>query len=202
MPIIRTNKELRPRNIHDFYPTPVDVCKATLKNYLISYYDDMVVLDAGCGEGVWGQALHKTFPYAISIGIDDRAVNDEYYDTVLKGDYRDFNFGGEQFDLVMGNPPYKFAEEFIRKSITVLRDNGQILFLLRLAFLESQKRLNGLWKEFPPTYVHVLGKRPSFMGDVSRKTDSDAYAIFDWRFGVEKKSPEIDWLDWDYEKEN
>jgi hypothetical protein len=51
--------------------------------------------------------------------------------------------------------------------------------LLRLAFLEGQKRAP-FWKAQPPYSVSVLAKRPSFTGG---GTDSAAYAFFEWRRG-------------------
>jgi hypothetical protein len=81
----------------------------------------------------------------------------------------------------MGNPPYSHAEAFIRKHMTLLDAGGHCVQLLRLAFLEGQRRRRGLWKEFPAKTIYVLGKRPSFTGD--GRTDATAYAIFLWERG-------------------
>lgn len=85
------------------------------------------------------------------------------------------------FDLIVGNPPYEYAEEFVRMALRHLAPHGSIVFLFRLAFLESQDRGAGLWREYPPYRVSVCSKRPSFTGN--GKTDSAAYALYYWRHG-------------------
>jgi hypothetical protein len=85
------------------------------------------------------------------------------------------------YDLIIGNPPYEYAEEFVRQSLRYLAPTGRIVFLLRLAFLESQERGVGLWREHPPYRVLTCSKRPSFTGN--GKTDSAAYAVYYWKHG-------------------
>lgn len=87
----------------------------------------------------------------------------------------------ERPDLIIGNPPFEYAEEFCRKSFEALRPGGFVVFLLRLAFLCGQGRGRGFWIEFPAYSFHPLPERPSFTGDGG--TDSTEYAIFCWRKG-------------------
>jgi hypothetical protein len=77
------------------------------------------------------------------------------------------------FDVAIMNPPYRLAEEFVRKALTVSRE---VVVLLRLGFLASQKRAEWL-RECPPD-VYVLPKRPSFTG---KGTDATDYAWMVWR---------------------
>lgn len=93
---------------------------------------------------------------------------------------------------MIGNPPYRLAEEAVRWGLTHLRFGGAVVMLLRLAFLEGQARGRGLWREFPPSRVRVLTRRPSFTGN--GKTDATAYAIFEW--AGSPKATTLDWLDW------
>lgn len=89
--------------------------------------------------------------------------------------------------------PFADAEVFVRHSLHLLKPKGYLVFLLRLAFLESQKRGNGLWDEFPPQAVHVLVERPSFTGN--GKTDETAYAIYIWRKDWTGDT-RLEWLSW------
>lgn len=89
--------------------------------------------------------------------------------------------------------PYADAEIFVRRSLQLLKTKGHLIFLLRLAFLESQTRGNGLWQQYPPKEVHVLVERPSFTGN--GKTDETAYAIYIWQKGV-YGNPTLHWLSW------
>jgi hypothetical protein len=194
--IITTNKQMRPRDPADYYPTPIEICRASLA-LLPNYADpnpEPFIIDPGAGDGVWGEAARERWPYAEISGCDIRDLpQPPAYDQWLpKWDFVHQAIGGGA-DLVIGNPPYKFAEEFVRKALRFTANGGYVLFLLRLAFLEGQSRGNGLWRESPPQSVHVLSARPSFTGD--GKTDATAYAIYIWRKGWQGQTS-LGWLDW------
>lgn len=75
-----------------------------------------------------------------------------------------------RYDLVLTNPPYRQAQDFIEKSLLIA---DQAVFLLRLNFLEGRKRAAFL-RQYTPD-VYVLSRRPSFTG---KGTDATAYAWF------------------------
>ena len=85
-----------------------------------------------------------------------------------------------RYDLVMGNPPYGKAQDFVQRSLELLAPGGVLVQLLRLSFLEGQKRA-AWWKTTPLERVLVCSKRPSFTTDGG--TDACAYGIFYWRQG-------------------
>lgn len=232
MTIIRTKKVLRPRSAHDFYETPPELVQAAL-DLLPAYLKPKVIHDPGAGTGVWGREAHKVFPKATIVGIDSHYSKPDgnAYKLWIESDYIQYAYPG--VDLVIGNPPYgdewnefqklekkrlgkKYirpkrpasfpmadAEAFVRAGYNSLRPNGIMIYLLRLAFLESQKRGEGLWVDMPPLSVHVLIERPSFTGN--GKTDETAYAIYLWRKpGNAVPSwqdnwdgfPDLQWLSW------
>jgi len=183
---------MRPRDKNDFYPTPLGLCRAALSK--VDYWRVGSILDPGCGTGVWGEAARERWPSAYLEGIDIVQKLDDYdtYDQLSLCNYL-FYSSYRSFDLVVGNPPYKFAEEFVRKSKEILREGGIILMLLRLAFLEGQERGAGFWKEFRPQTVFVCSRRPSFTGN--GKTDATAYGVYMWVDGYTGNTT-LDWLDW------
>ena len=67
------------------------------------------------------------------------------YDGVFQGD-------------IITNPPYSIAEEFVRKSIEVLQSGHKVAMLLRLNFLEGQKRRK-LFEKYNPCRIYVFSKR-------------------------------------------
>jgi hypothetical protein len=79
----------------------------------------------------------------------------------------------------VGNPPYLQAQEHIEHALSL--EPVGVAFLLRLGFLEGQKRA-AFWRKHPPHTVHVLSKRPSF---TVGGTDSAAYGFFVWRNDVQ-----------------
>jgi len=85
----------------------------------------------------------------------------------------------QRFAVILGNPPYSLAMEFVQKSLTLLdpRVNGAcVALLLRLGFLESSKRCAWLRENTPSIYV--LPNRPSFRW---KGNDSATYAWLVWR---------------------
>jgi hypothetical protein len=79
------------------------------------------------------------------------------------------------FDVVITNPPYNQALEFVKQSMLF---GTTVVMLLRLNWVASQKR-HAFVREHPPD-VYVLPNRPSFTG---KGTDSIEYAWFVWGQG-------------------
>ena len=108
----------------------------------------------------------RIFNYLISKGLNTKWAE------ISEGiDYLTTPF--EKVDLILTNPPFSLAQEFIEKAI---KEADTVIMLLRLNYLGSQKR-NIFWNKFPPTALHVLSKRPSFTGS---GTDATEYAWFIW----------------------
>lgn len=76
-------------------------------------------------------------------------------------------------DLIVTNPPFSLALEFLTKS---LAQPASVAYLLRVNFLGSQKRKE-FWQANPLSHLYVLSRRPSFTG---HGTDSTEYAWFVW----------------------
>ena len=100
---------------------------------------------------------------------------------------------------IVGNPPYNDAEAHTRHALTGATEG--VAFLLRLAFLESVRRLP-FWQAHRPSAVYVIVPRPSFTAD--GKSDSAAYGWFVWHIdsvltptpGSLRQHPDLRWLSW------
>jgi SAM-dependent methyltransferase len=211
----RTKSE-RGRAPRDLYITPSELALEAIIRFLVdeglTEREVVMSLDAGCGTGVWGDAI-KWFGYydpqkgtmysPIIDGIDIVENVSEYlkkkvYDHVWEMDFFDLHDGG--YNLIFGNPPYSLAEEFIRHSFELLEPDGYIYFLLRLSFLEGITRGKELFREYPPKRIYVCSRRPSFFSTNGKHTtDTLAYAMFLWQKGYEEKT-ELSFLNWDYKK--
>lgn len=180
---------LRERHPHDFYPTDSAFVESGL---------DMLprvpqrILDPGMGAGIWGNVARERFPHAEIVGVELRqdAPFMRWYDWNIRADFLQMS-PAPIFDCVIGNPPYKLAEDFVRHSMACLVDGGHLVFLLRLAFLESLSRYTLFTVEMPPLKIGVCSDRPSFTGD--GKTDATAYAFFVWQKG-HVGNTSIDWV--------
>ena len=93
------------------------------------------------------------------------------YCEILEG--RDFFDWTSEVDLILTNPPFSLAKEFIDHSLTISQTS---IMLLRINYLGSISR-HQWWKENTPTALHVLSKRPSFTGT---GTDATDYAWYVW----------------------
>lgn len=96
---------------------------------------------------------------------------------------------------IITNPPYKYAKEFVEKALEVIKSGNKVAMLLKIQFLESEKRY-GLFKDNPPKYVYVFTKRVScaMNGDFdSYPSSAMCYAWYIWEKGY-KGEPVIRWL--------
>jgi SAM-dependent methyltransferase len=183
--IITTDKEMRPRQEQDYYPTPDWLIHTTLIRTAIAVQpsNTFYILDPGAGKGEWGKFIKLQYPMAYLIGVDPNhapeqgSIEAASYDKWISDDYLEI-LPDYVFDLVIGNPPYILAEEFVRHSMTLLKPGGSVVFLLRLAFLEGQARGESFWRKYPLHDLPICSKRPSFTGN--GKTDATAYAVYHW----------------------
>lgn len=86
---------------------------------------------------------------------------------------KDFFEFTDDVDLIITNPPFSIAKEFIDHSLELC---NTCIMLLRINYLGSISR-HEWWKKQPPTAMFVLSKRPSFTG---KGTDATDYAWFVW----------------------
>ena len=204
---------------HDYYPTPPSCVSAILQksysehNYIFTPERDnrtgvrevYKALDVGAGTGIWGKVLKKTFPklpiqlWGLDIQPFPKPAEYDYWlsGTDFLSEQRNLLLTDDSFDLVMGNPPFKHAEKFVRRSLDLTKYGGYVIMLTRLAFLESIGRATGLFEEHPPATVTVLARRPSFHLD--RKTGSLAYCATVWQKGIHDAITELNWLNWNYD---
>jgi hypothetical protein len=196
--MITVDKQMRERDPLDHYPSPQALADRAVRELLRPPFAHRpVVIDPGAGTGVWGEAIGKRWGEAEIYGIecDPKYPAHPFYDDWYVRDYLDpaLRTTGT-LEIVVGNPPYGLAEEFVRRSLSLLHETGQLLFLLRLGFLASQGRGRGLFVEHPPTRVHVCVSRPSFTGD--GKTDATEYAMFYWDLARHGAPTQLRWWDW------
>lgn len=90
-------------------------------------------------------------------------------------------------DWVIGNPPFRLAEEFIAKGISVAGIGCAML--VRTSFLEGVGRYSRLFSVRPPTITAQFVERlPLVKGRVDRKASTaTAYAWLIWVGGMERQ---------------
>ena len=172
------------RNKHDYYITPQDHIKLFWNKWLNNHKDfdrvNVQVLDPSAG----GDEFHEmSYPAVLQPTLQDTIytmdirIREDSRATYI-GDYLTSNLSWHP-DLIITNPPFNLAMEFIKKAINDITDDGYVIMLLRLNFLGSLKRFNFL-KNNMPIEIYVHSKRMSFIPN-SSKTDSIEYAHFVWQ---------------------
>lgn len=171
----------RIRNKYDYYVTPEEDVRSFLEAFTQDHGDvftGKLILDPCAG----GDEDHEmSYPVVIEDMFNqDTMTMDIREDSKaeLKEDFLDYDFKDLKPDVVITNPPFNRAMEFIEKSLEC--SDKYVIMLLRLSFLESKKRYD-FFQDSMPTYIYVHHKRISFTDD--GKTDSAAYAHFVWEKG-------------------
>jgi len=173
----------------DRYYTPDVFARACVARMTIP--EGATVLEPSVGGGAFVRAVlaatRGTADIA-AVDMDPDADGFTLCDEITIGDFLDYAdlLANPGYDLVIGNPPYAFAADHVRAA---LKCAPRVGFLLRLNFLESQKRAQ-LWKDTPLAAVHVFSCRPSFTGGGS---DATGYAFFVWD-KAHKGPPSLHWV--------
>lgn len=139
------------RAVGDFYPTP----ECALDVLLAQMWFDGPIWECCSGGGAISKYLE-----AKGYEVESTEIR-EGPDVYGRGGV-DFLAEDQTRTNIITNPPFCLAEEFIRQGIRLT--TGKCAFLLRLAFLESERRYK-LFTEFPPAKIVVISRRLPFFHD-------------------------------------
>jgi len=179
----------------DKYYTPL-WCVQQCIDYVLPLMSDepfKTILEPGAGLGAFLKPLRAAYPNALIHANDiDQTVGP--WSDVSESFFLDYlNVGmppldgGKRYDLVVGNPPFTFAMEFISKSLEL---SEAVVFILRQGFMSSAER-SRFFREHKPSVVRIISARPSFTPD--GETDSADYCWIGWKRGFTGKT-DLDWL--------
>jgi hypothetical protein len=178
-----SNHALEDRETHDYYATQPDAMDAILK---IHKFDDTIWENA-CGEGHLSKRLEEFGKSVYSTDLVDRGYGDDFFDFLSS----DIHWDGD----IITNPPYKYAKEFVERSLEAINTGNQVAMFLKLTFLEGQRRRE-LFDVAPPKYIYVFSARKTCAknGDFKNAGSSAAcYAWFIWEKGFTGE-PVVRWL--------
>ncbi|MDR1090108.1 MAG: hypothetical protein LBL79_03455 [Prevotella sp.] len=165
------------RECNDYYATEPKAVELLLN---IEDFNNNI-LEPACGEGAISEVLVK------------HGYNVQSYDLID----RDYGIGGVDFlkcenkwsgDIIT-NPPYKYAQEFVEKSLELVEAGAKIAMFLKIQFLEGKKR-RSLFDRNPPKTVYVSSSRlkcvknGEFVKSRKKKESSAvAYCWYIWEKG-------------------
>ena len=182
------------RHIADYYVTPVDDIVKFLSAFdeevTLNIWDRQILDPCAGGDELHAMSYPKALKeyYAIKDEVIIRTI-DIREDSLAENklDYLHTKLNYKPF-VIISNPPFNQAMEFIKKALDDVADDGYVMMLLRLNFLETKARKD-FFDNYMPSWIFVHHKRMSFT-DVGG-TDSVAYCHMVWKKGSYPKFAKI-----------
>lgn len=171
----------------DFYasdPLAID-CLLNIAPDLLD--KNIPVWECACGQGHLSKRLIQKGYKVFSSDKVDRGYGHKEDFFFCPGPYNACN--------IITNPPYNFAEEFVRHAIDIVSEGAIVAMLLRLLFLEGKTR-SILFEQFPPRRIGIFSFRLTCAknGDFSGANQgAQAYAWFIWQKGF-KGETQLRWI--------
>lgn len=185
-----SNHSEKDREKDDYYATN----PSALKIFLKKLKEDGIELDKNihenaCGGGHLSEVLKSEGYEVFSTDLIDRGYKgmNSTFD-VLK---QKIEWSGD----ILTNPPYKYAEDFLKRSMDSISDGNKVIMFLKIQFLEGKKRKE-LFKKYPPKYVYVNSARQlcAMNGEFEKYTATAlCYCWFVWEKGF-SGDPVIKWI--------
>lgn len=175
-----SNHSEKERETNDFYATDPHA----LEIFLDKLEQDNIKLhrniwECACGQGHLSEVLKRKGYHVVSSDIFDRGYENTYIINFLDNINKNIKID------ILTNPPYKYAQEFVEKSLEIQANGYYTIMFLKIQFLEGQARKK-MFQKYPPKYVYVNSARQIcyINGHMSKKMSSaSCYCWFIWEKG-------------------
>lgn len=162
---------------NDLYETPAVAVEALLRHVVVP----AVVWEPACGPGAIARVLRAAGRHVVATDLVDYASPDQ---DACGRDFLMERAPPQGAEAIVTNPPFKLAGEFVEHALDLV---PRVVMLLRLAFLESERRRSILDRGALES-VHVFRNRLPMMhrdgqgiAPAARTTSSAlAFAWFAW----------------------
>lgn len=171
----------------DDFPTPPWATRALVEHVLgAASVQGLTCLEPAAGRGYMARPLSEYFAK-----VD--AADAYPYGFAPVRDFLTHPYEACSHDWVITNPPFRLAEEFVYRALSVARTG--VAILARTVFLESVGRYGGIFKDTPPSIFAQFTERvPMVKGRVDPKASTaTGYAWFVWKKGV-NSHPRLAWV--------
>jgi hypothetical protein len=175
---------------YDFYSTN----KASVRTFLTEYLKEHIInyaWECACGIGNISKVLEEYNIKHIDTDLIDRGYGTGGIDFLKQTELID-----SSIDVIITNPPFKNADEFIKKSIEL--NSKYIILFGKITILEGKKRYNDIWSKYKPYRIYIHTSRQGCGGYGQEDFfNGGAAACFMWYiFNTQdyNKDPVIKWL--------
>ena len=137
------------------------------------------IWEPSCGEGHLSKVFENAGHDVFSSDLIDRG-----YGVQMDFLEQKKSFNGD----IVTNPPYKYAKEFIEKSIELVSEGNKVCMFLKIQFLEGKARKK-LFELYPPKMIWVsssrimCAKNGDFKEMIAGGGSAVAYGWFIWEKG-------------------
>ena len=138
-----TDKE---REVNDYYATEPRAAELLCDLVKFSPY----IWECACGAGHLSQVFEQRGYLVKSTDLIDRGYGESGVDFLQCTK----PFCGD----IVTNPPYKFAQQFVEKALSLVSDGHRVAMFLKLTFMEGKGRKT-LFTQTPPKYIFVSSSR-------------------------------------------
>lgn len=177
-----------PADSPDDFPTPPWATRALIEHVVgTTNVRSSTCLEPACGRGYMSRPLAEYFS-----SVDSADAHSYGFGHIR--DFLTFPYEALSHDWVITNPPFRLAEEFVNRAMTVARSG--VAILARTVFLESVGRYETIFKTNPPTVFAQFSERvPMVKGRVDQKASTaTGYAWFVWQKSEAVGSPRLTWV--------
>lgn len=174
-----TNHTSEERQNEDYYAT--DPKAAILLLELEKFSEN--IWECACGEGHLSQVFEKAGYKVRSSDLMDRGFGETGVDFLSE---ENKFWDGD----IITNPPYKYAQEFIQKSLDIIPNGKKVAMFLKVQFMEGKGRKN-MFLSNPPKVVYVsssrllCAKNAEFDKMIANGGSAVAYAWYIWEKGFD-----------------
>jgi len=162
------------REQNDYYATHPKAMEDLLKREIFNNR----IWEPACGEGNLSEVLKANNYEVYSTDLIDRGYQDEVLDFLESN----IKFDGD----IITNPPFKYTNEFILKSLESIPLGNKVAMFLKLNYLSGKKRYREIYSKFPPYRIYVFSGRTACSKNNTPegfKGGAMDYAWFIWEKG-------------------
>ena len=162
----------------DYIPTPPFATRALYEYVapeLWANSKEWVAYDPAAGQGHMTRVFKEYgHPKVIATDIEPTEGG------ILKRDFLDTtDYRPDTADVIITNPPYKYFNEFVDRSLSEARVG--VAMLCRVQSLEGQRRYASLYSNRPPTQIAFFSDRIPFkVGKVVRRAPKMFFHVWVW----------------------
>lgn len=149
---------------------------------------DRKIWEPACGEGNLAEVLKKHGHEVYSTDLIDRGYQDELLN-FLESERK---FDGD----IITNPPFKYAKEFVLKSLESVNDGQKVAMFLKLNYLAGVARYKEIYQKTPPVRIYVFSNKRSCSKNNTKEGFKKRVMDYAW-FIWEKGQPgpcELKWI--------